>query len=325
LVLRGAGHAALGIARLALGVHAANLRHDTYSYRVQQGSTSFMTDRLPTQPRLVIFDLDGVVYRGREPVPGSAGLVAELHAAGRLVRFATNNSTATRDEYVARLAAMGIPTARDEVVTSTSATVEHLSRHLPEVRSVLALGESGLARELRDAGYQVTTAEEASAEGYEGQDLEDTFDAVVCGLDREVTFRRIATAATAVRCGARFIATNADLRFPTPVGFLPGAGSIVAAVSSASGQAPLVIGKPEPAMFQAILESVEIPASQAVVIGDNPDSDVVAARRAGIACILVLTGIADASLAAVLDGDRRPDVVVAGTEELRGRLAPRLS
>jgi phosphoglycolate/pyridoxal phosphate phosphatase family enzyme len=284
-----------------------------------------VNDVLSGPIRLVIFDLDGVVYRGDQLVPGAVELAGELHAAGVLVRFATNNSTATRDEYVDRLTALEISTAREEVVTSTSATIEHLSRHLPEVRRVLALGESGLERELRDAGYHVVMAEDASAEGYEGQDLEIEFDAVVCGLDRGVTFRRLAAAATAVRNGARFVATNADLRFPTPSGFLPGAGAIVAAVRAAAGREPLVIGKPEPAMFNAILEAVEVPASQALVIGDNPDSDVVAARRAGIACALVLTGVADAPLASRLDGDRRPDLVVAGPEELRGRLVPRLS
>ncbi len=284
-----------------------------------------MSDRLPAPLRLVIFDLDGVVYRGGEPVPGSADLVAELHATHTLVRFATNNSTATRDEYVDRLRRLGISTAREEVVTSTSATITHLSRHLPEVRSVLALGESGLERELREAGYQVVTADEAAPEHYDGEDLEMRFDAVVCGLDRRVTFRRLATAATAVRSGARFVATNADLRFPTPTGFLPGAGAIVAALRAATGQDPLVIGKPEPAMFIAILEAAGVPASQALVIGDNPDSDVVAARRAGIGVALVLTGVADASVADALDGDRRPDLVVPGPEDLRGSLAPRLS
>jgi glycerol-1-phosphatase len=187
-------------------------------------------------------------------------------------------------------------------------------------------GPSGIGPDERDlaAGYQVVAAEAAAADGYQGQPLERSYHAVVCGLDRQVTFRRIAAAATAVRDGARFVATNADLRFPTPVGLLPGAGSIVAAVRAASGKTPLVIGKPEPAMCAAILEAAGVAAEQALVIGDNPDSDMVAARRAGIASALVLTGIADAALAAQLDGERRPDLVVAGPDALRGRLARRL-
>ena len=115
----------------------------------------------------------------------------------------------------------------------------------------------------------------------------------------------------AVTDGARFIATNADTRYPTAEGFLPGAGSIVAALATATGVTPEVIGKPSPAMFQAILEASGVPPTEAVVIGDNPDADVAGAHRAGCAAILVLTGVADATLAAELAGERRPDAIAA--------------
>ncbi len=107
---------------------------------------------LPDRVRLVIFDLDGVVYRGSEPVPGAPELVDFLHGSGVAVRFATNNSMSTRLAYVDRLAEMGIGTAVEEIVTSTSATVEHLRRHAPEVRTVLMIGADGMEAELREAG-----------------------------------------------------------------------------------------------------------------------------------------------------------------------------
>lgn len=259
--------------------------------------------------RLVIFDLDGVIYRGRQPVPGAADLVAGLRARGLLIRFATNNSMATRAAYVPRLVEMGVPVELDEIVTSTSATIDHLRAHLPEVQSVLTVGAPGMLEELREARFDATAAGDAVVPSYDGGPLGASYDAVIVGLDPSFDYRRMAAATTAIRSGSRFIATNADLRYPTPSGFLPGAGSIVAALRAASGEEPLIIGKPQPGIFSAILERAEVRPNEAVAIGDNPDADVVAAHRAGIGSILVLTGVADAALAATLDGERRPDHV----------------
>jgi 4-nitrophenyl phosphatase len=275
--------------------------------------------------RLVIFDLDGVIYRGRQPVPGAAELVGALRAAGLLVRFATNNSMATRALYVPRLVEMGIAAQADEIVTSTSATIDYLRAHLPGVRTVMAVGADGMLDELRGAGFEAKAAGEAVGEGYDGGPLNATYDAVIAGLDPAFDFRRLAAATTAIRAGARFIATNADLRYPTPTGFLPGAGAIIAALRAAGGADPLVIGKPEPGIFTAILERAGIAPDEAVAIGDNPDADMVAAHRAGLRSILVLTGVADATLAATLDGERRPDHVARDPAEVAALLRRELS
>jgi 4-nitrophenyl phosphatase len=263
------------------------------------------------RPRLVIFDLDGVVYRGTQPVRGAAALAGTLRAAGTAVRFATNNSMATRAAYVERLATHGIAASADEIVTSTSATIEHLREHMPTVSSVVALGAPGMLEELRAAGFQAVSASEAAPAGWDGEALPQAYDAVVVGLDPSFDYRRLGVAAAAIRGGARFVATNADLRFPTQHGFLPGAGTIVAAVRAASDVEPLVIGKPHPGMFQAILTMAGVAPADALVIGDNPEADIPAARRAGIPSVLVLTGVADAALADGLDGDRRPDWIAA--------------
>jgi glycerol-1-phosphatase len=279
----------------------------------------------PKQLRLVIFDLDGVMYRGRQPVTGAAELVASLRSDGLLIRFATNNSMATRAAYVPRLVEMGVPAQVDEIVTSTSATIDHLRAHLPRVRRIMAVGASGMLEELRAAGFDAVAAADAVPAAYDGGPLDGSYDAVVAGLDPAFDFRRLAAATTAIRDGARFIATNADLRYPTPSGFLPGAGSIIAALRAASGEEPLVIGKPEPGIFTAILEHAGVERDAAVAIGDNPDADMVAAHRAGIRSILVLTGVADAALAATLSGERRPDHVAKGPSEVAGLLRPWLS
>jgi HAD superfamily hydrolase (TIGR01450 family) len=274
---------------------------------------------LPDRIRLVIFDLDGVIYRGSEPIPGAPELVDFVHRAGVAVRFATNNSMATRREYVDRLAGMGIPTAEAEIVTSTSATIEHVHRHAPEVRTVLALGADGMEAELREAGFGVTMAGDAAASP--GR----RYDAVIVGLDPAVDYARLSAAMAAVAAGGRLIATNADARYPTPAGFLPGAGALVAALATATGLEPEVIGKPAPAMFRATMEAAGVPAAETTVVGDNPDADVAGAHRAGCTAILVLTGVADPASVARLDGERVPDAVAAGPDEVVELLASRLS
>jgi len=263
----------------------------------------------PLAPRLVILDLDGVVYRGAQPVDGAASLVAALHERGTIVRFATNNSMATRAAYLDRLASMGIGASIDEIVTSTAATIDHLREHLPKVRRVLVVGAAGMLEELREAGLEVTAAADAVGSDYDGGPLPDAYDAVIAGLDPGFDYRRLAAASATLRAGALFVATNADLRYPTRSGFMPGAGSIIAALEAASGVVPLVIGKPQPGIFRSILERAGIRPYEAIAIGDNPDADMVAAHRAGIGSILVLTGVTDEVAARELSGERRPDLV----------------
>jgi 4-nitrophenyl phosphatase len=277
------------------------------------------------RPKLVVFDLDGVVYRGAQAIPQAASLIAALRRSGCQVRFATNNSMATRQAYADRLAEQDIQAVTGEIVTSTSATIEHLRAHLPDIHRLLAVGAEGMLVELESAGFQVAHARSAEAPDWDGAPLGQAWDGVVVGLDPLVDYRTIGIAVTAVTQGAAFIATNADLRYPTPHGFMPGAGAIVAAVRAAAGVDPLVIGKPEPAMFRAILASAGVAPADALVIGDNPDSDIPAARRAGIPAVLVLTGIADAQLASSLDGERRPDWVVPGPVEVAELLGMTLS
>jgi 4-nitrophenyl phosphatase len=268
--------------------------------------------------RLVIFDMDGVLYRGDRPVPGAADLVRRLHESGVSVRYATNNSMFTREAYARRLSEMGIEATPGEIVTSTSATVEHLRHHAPEVRSVMAVGAQGMVAELSEAGYEVLPVAEGTTAG-------SRVDAVIVGLDPDFDAARLGSAASAVRAGARFVATNADARYPTPSGFRPGAGTMVAAIAAASGATPQIIGKPEPAMFTTILEEAGVAADEALVVGDNPDSDVAGARRSGIESILVLTGVTDAEAAVGLDGERRPDHVAADPTEVWALVAGRVS
>jgi 4-nitrophenyl phosphatase len=321
--------------RSGLGHLALNLRHHTAPLSGHSrgkraavpsagGTYDPAMDSLPARIRLVIFDLDGVVYRGAEPVEGAAGLVRWLHERGVAVRFATNNSMVAREGYVERLGAMGIPTAVDEIVTSTSATIVHLRLHAPHVRRVLAIGADGMRQELEAAGFSVDMAADVRQDR-PGAPLDRDYDAVIVGLDPGFDYHRLAVATSAVSAGAGLVATNADARYPTADGFLPGAGSMVAALAAATGAVPEVIGKPQPAMFRAILEASGIPGSEAVVVGDNPASDVIGARRAGCSAILVLTGVADASMVAALQAEAVPHAVAADPVAVRALLESRVS
>ncbi len=269
---------------------------------------------------LLLVDLDGVVYRGSDPVPGVAAVLAERAAAGDDVVYVTNNSMHYRADYVARLTAMGAPITPETVISSARATALHLSHHEPEVRRVLVLGAGGLERELRDVGLDVVTAGQAATrmaqEGIDGWAAAGAPDAVVTGLDPNLTYLRLAAAADCIRAGARFIATNRDPIYPTERGLLPGAGAVAAAVEAASGVTPLSIGKPAPHLLDLAAEAVGRTADEAVMIGDGIGTDLAAARAVGARCIFMLTGVTTREQIESLPAADRPTAVAANAGEL---------
>jgi 4-nitrophenyl phosphatase len=280
-----------------------------------------------TSPRpglLLLVDLDGVVYRGSDPVPGVAELLAVRAARGDDVVYVTNNSTWYRADYVTRLTAMGAPVDPDRVVSSARATALYLADHEPDVHRVLVLGAGGLERELRDTNLEVTTAAHAATrvaqEGIDAFVAANAPDAIVVGLDPQLTYLRLAVAADCVRAGARFIATNRDPVYPTERGLRPGAGSIVAAVEATTGVTPVSIGKPSPYLLEEAARVVGRDAREAVMIGDGIGTDLAAARAVGARCVLMLTGVSTADEAAKLSPAERPAEVVANAAELADAL-----
>ena len=273
---------------------------------------------------LLLVDLDGVVYRGADPVPGVAAVLAARAARGDNVVYVTNNSMWYRAEYVTRLTDMGAPVEADRIVSSSRATALYLVDHEPGVRRVLAVGAGGLDRELRDAGFEVVTAGAAatrmSQEGIDGWTAAGAPDAVVVGLDPQLTYLRIAAAADCVRAGARFIATNRDPVYPTERGLRPGAGSIVAAIEATTGVTPVAIGKPEPYLLEEAARAVGREARDAVMIGDGIATDIAAAHAVGARSILMLTGVATQAHLDELPPDQRPTAVAANAGELAAAL-----
>jgi 4-nitrophenyl phosphatase len=215
---------------------------------------------------------------------------------------------------------MGAPVTPDTVVSSARATALYLREHDPAIRRVLVLGAGGLERELRDEGYDVVGAAHAatrvSQEGIDGFSAAGSPDAVVVGLDPNLTYVRLAVAADCVRAGAHFIATNRDPVYPTERGLRPGAGSIVAAVEAATGVVPVSIGKPAPYLLEAAAHAVDREPAEAIMIGDGIGTDLAAARAVGARCVLMLTGVTTRAQVEALPADQQPTAVAADAAEL---------
>ncbi len=269
---------------------------------------------------LLLVDLDGVVYRGAEPVPGVAAVLAARVARGDDVVYVTNNSLFYRADYVDRLAAMGAPVTLDRVVSSPRATALWLTEQKPLPRRMLAVGGAGLIRELADCGFAVVTAADAAtvaeATGVDGFEAAGRPDAVVVGLDPGFTYERLAVAADAVRAGARFVATNRDPIYPNERGLRPGAGSMVAAIEVAAGVVPIAIGKPEPLLLLEAARAAGGDPRGAVMIGDGIGTDLAAARAVGARCVLMLTGVSTEAHLAALPPAERPEAVAHDAAEL---------
>jgi 4-nitrophenyl phosphatase len=282
---------------------------------------------------LLLVDLDGVVYLGRRPVPGVAAVLADRVARADDVLYVTNNSMHYREDYVERLEAMGAPVAADRVVSSARATALHLAHHEPSVRRVLVVGAPGLRRELIDVGLEVIDAGERAdllaqrtADAKDGSGIVDEIeiagrpDAVVVGLDQDLTYGKLTIASIAIRAGSRFIATNRDPALPTEHAFRPGAGAIVAAVETTTGVVPISVGKPAPAILEEAARIVGAHASDAIVIGDGLATDIAAAHAVGARSILMLTGVTTRAQLHGLPVSQRPDVVAADATELAAAL-----
>ena len=229
-------------------------------------------------------DLDGVIWLGDQPIPGAAEAVARLQATGEPVVFVTNNSAVPVGEVEAKLARFGIEAA-GKVLTSAMAAAEQVD---PDEVALICAGP-GAVEALEARG--VRTVREGKA------------DVVVVGFHRDFDYERMRIASTAVREGARLLATNDDATYPTPDGLIPGGGAILAGVSTAAGVAPEVAGKPHRPMADLVRHRI---GDEGVMVGDRPDTDGRFAVALGYRFALVLSGVTTA-----LPVDPEPDLVAA--------------
>ncbi len=231
------------------------------------------------QIRVVIFDLDGVIYRGHTPIPGAGDVTRWLAAKGYQVYYFTNNSTKTRVSYVELLASYDIVTDAEHIVTSASLTARYFQENDLLPATALVVGEGGLAEELRHAGLKVVRRPAGPV------------DYVIVGMDRKFTYCKLHEAQQAILAGAKFIATNRDATYPIEDNVIPGGGSIVAAVTTAAEREPLLIGKPSPEAGRLIAYHAGVQPHEMLIVGDRLETDIEMGRRARLLTCLVLTGI----------------------------------
>lgn len=245
-----------------------------------------------------VLDLDGVVWLTSDPIRGAGEAVDLLREAGARVCFASNNSSPTVGDLLERLEHAGVRAEADEVVTSAQAAASMLA---PST-TALVVGDDGVMEALAARGVDARKAADEVG-GLEGQGQQLRVDAVVVGYTRRFDYDVLARAADAVRAGARLVGTNEDATLPAPGGQLPGAGSILAAVATASGATPEIAGKPHEPLATLISRRV---GAVAAVIGDRPSTDGALARRLGAPFALVLSGV---TRRATEDLDPTPDFV----------------
>jgi len=226
----------------------------------------------------LIIDMDGVLYRGQERLPGARALLAYLTERDLSFILATNNSTLTPQQYVAKLAAMDIQVAEKQILTSGQASALYLAKVASPGTRVYAIGEDGLFAALEGQGFQLA---------------ERDVSYVVVGMDRQLTWEKLRIATMAIRAGATFIGTNPDTTLPTEEGLVPGNGAGLAALEAATDVSPVIIGKPQPTLLNLAMEKMGATTEGTAIVGDRLETDILGGKNAGVTAVLVLSGISN--------------------------------
>ena len=222
-----------------------------------------------------LIDLDGTMYRGKEKIPEASAFVHRLKEKGLPYLFVTNNSSQTPEEVAERLRTFDIPSQPENILTTSLATADYISDRKPGA-SVYYIGENGLKQALQNKNLPINN---------------ECPDYVIVGMDRDISYEKLTLACLAVRKGAQFLSTNPDIALPTERGFLPGNGSLTSVVSVSTETRPVFIGKPEPIMIDLALQKLGIRKEEALMIGDNFQTDILAGMNAGVDTLLVYTGV----------------------------------
>ncbi len=252
--------------------------------------------------RSLMIDMDGVLWRGDEPIAGLKRFFAFLAEQSISYVLATNNASKLPEQYTAKLAGFGVEVEQQRILTSAHAAAAYLTDIAPPGTRVYMIGEEGLEGPLEERGFVIA---------------EDGASYVVVGWDRHLSWTKLATAALLINAGAGFVGTNPDTSFPTERGSVPGNGAQLAALEAATGVAPTIIGKPGARMFEQALRRLGSTVEETAVLGDRLDTDIEGGKRAGLATILVLSGISGESDLA--DSSTCPDLVCADIAELTSK------
>lgn len=242
---------------------------------------------IPTDKRLAaLIDLDGTMFHGSQMIEGADELIRSLRAWGVPYLFVTNNSTRTPDQVAELLCSLGISASAEDVLTTSQAAAAYIAEEYPDA-FIYMIGEQGLEHALSELNLNWTS----NADCIFNKEQEAEVKVVVQGLDREFSYKKLEAASTAIRAGATFVATNPDLMLPSDKGISPGSGTLTAAIEAASGAKPIFIGKPHAIIMKVALQRLGCKAEDAIVIGDNMMTDIMAGAHAGCHTALVLTGV----------------------------------
>lgn len=251
----------------------------------------------------LVSDMDGVLLRGSEPLPGVAELFNFLHQRRIPFIIATNNSTKTPAQYRQKLANLGATVVREEnILTSALVTAAYLQREFRPGTAVYVIGQPSLTAAIQAAGFSLLADARQKAE------------AVVVGGDSDLTYTKLKDAVLHLQQGAHFIGTNPDLLYPTEEGLVPEAGTTLAALQAATGIAPLIMGKPERFLFETAVARLGSLPGETVMLGDRLDTDILGGQRAGLKTVLMTTGVDDET--SISRKGIQPDAVFAGLVEL---------
>ncbi|PWA11998.1 TIGR01457 family HAD-type hydrolase [Pueribacillus theae] len=222
-----------------------------------------------------LIDLDGTIYRGKERIDSAVEFVHKLAEKGLPYLFVTNNSSKTPEQVANTLEGFGVSATSEQIITSSLATADYIYEQKQEA-NVFMIGEEGLKNALEKKGFALS---------------DENVDYVIIGIDRAITYEKLAKACLAVRNGAELISTNADKAIPTERGLVPGNGAITSVVSTSTGVTPIFIGKPEPIIIGQALKRLGVGKEDAIMIGDNYDTDILAGINSGLDTLLVHTGV----------------------------------
>lgn len=237
-----------------------------------------LLDKFPQLKGLVL-DMDGVLWHDTEPIGDLKALFGEMDSLGLRYVFATNNATKIAENYVSKLSGFGVEVNPNQIVTSAGATLTYLQSQFPQGSKIFLVGSNSLGQLLASHGFEIVPEDSRQA------------DAVIVGLDTNLTYQKIANAGLIIRSGGAFIATNTDATYPTPSGLFPGAGAMVAAIQCAGGKAPFIIGKPYISMYMQALSQLSLSPSETMGVGDRLETDIAGAQNAGMLSGLVLSGV----------------------------------
>lgn len=263
--------------------------------------------------RAVILDLDGVVYLEDRLLPGVAPAIAAMRRGGLTVLFATNNASHTRAGFARRLMGLGVPCAPGDLMNATHASVRWIARRLPRGSRCFTFGESGLAAELRAAGFAPVWCHR-SADWRRFRAAPPRVGAVLVQFNRRLTYWDLCAAQLSLQRGAALVACNLDPTYPGVGVLFPGTGSLARLLQVSSGREPVLIGKPSPELFRTLLAEHRIRPRDTLVVGDRLPIDIAAGRALGARTALVLTGVdsrSDARRSAV-----KPDAILPSVADL---------